>query len=271
MYNFSFSSDSFKIFTIGPTKIKPLINKIRRNYKRQESFILLAAIFFGLMVGIIISPLLLYDIVKFIVKNFNLTSIEVVVAVVFVIFMSSSFSSIMYFIFKWGIDLYNIHYYGHSNYQYSPLLDKEIESITVNATEQINISVIGIKKFHETICNFIKEESHTIERQKLKSAHWIFRKGNLIIAANSHSLLMEVLASCVTQTDISKEYIKRNINLSYLTKHLSQGIDINETETRIENLMSGIENIMADLVILQNHLKMFKEGKIETNSVLPPI
>ena len=259
MYNFSFSSDSFKIFTIGPTKIKPLINKIRRNYKRQESFILLAAIFFGLMVGIIISPLLLYDIVKFIVKNFNLTSIEVVVAVVFVIFMSSSFSSIMYFIFKWCIDLYNIHYYGHSNYQYSPLLDKEIESITVNATEQINISVIGIKKFHETICNFIKEESHTIERQKL------------IIAANSHSLLMEVLASCVTQTDISKEYIKRNINLSYLTKHLSQGIDINETETRIENLMSGIENIMADLVILQNHLKMFKEGKIETNSVLPPI
>jgi len=271
MYNFTFSSDSFKVFTVGPLKIKPLINKIRRNYKRQESFISLISIFIGLIVGLITTPLLLYDMIKFIVKNFNLTSIEIVVAIVFIIFMSSSFSSFMYFISKWSIDLFNIHKYGHSNYQYSPLLDLEITHILDNSTEQITISREGIKTFHETICTFIIEETHIIERQKLKSSHWVFRKGNLIIACKSNPLLAETLATCMTETDRSKEFIKRNINISYLTKHLIEGSNVTNTENRIENLMSGIENVMSELVILQNQLKMFKDGKIETISVLPPV
>jgi len=271
MYNFTFSTDGFKIFTIGPLKIKPLIAKIRRNYKRQESFISLIFIFIGLITGIIVTPLLLYDVIKFLVKNFNLTSIEIVVAIVFVLFMSSSFASFMYFISKWSIDLYNIKKYGHSNYQYSPLLENEIIIILNNSSEHVNISRGGIKTFHETICTFIKEETHIIERQKLKSAHWIFRKGNLIAACKSNPLLAEALATCMTETDISKEFIKRNINISYLTKHLTEGSNINDTENRIENLMSGIENVMSELVVLQTQLKMFRDGKIETISILPPI
>lgn len=270
MYNFSFSSDSFKFFTLGLFKIKPLINKIRRNYKRKESFISLSAIFFGLILGLITTPLLLYDAALFLVKNFNLYNIEMVVVVLFVLFISSSFSSVMFLLAKWAIDLYNINKYGHSNSQYAPLLEIEINRILENSIEEVTMSNIGIKSFHETICTFIKEETYIVERQKLKSAHWLFRQGNLIGACKSHPLLSETLATCMTENEQSKSFIKRNINISYLTKHLTEGVTISNTENRIENLMIGIENVMSELVVLQNQLKMFKDGKIETHAILPP-
>lgn len=176
-------------------------------------------------------------------------------------------SSLFYGISKIIIDIYNIKKFGVANSQFAPLSENEITLIILNCKEDLNIDENGIKSLHDTIIGFIKSENYKIEKQKLKSAHWLFRKGSISNSCKVHPLISEALSNFMIDTQISRNFIKKNINISYIMKHLDEGIPCNTLEERITNITQIIEKAMSELILLKNLLDMGKNGNTDDNSL----
>lgn len=264
---FSLSSESLKFLFCGPKMIHVYYRKIRRDHKRTESMIHLVNIIFGLIMGLILGSTVLIDIPIYITKKFHFQNIQVLIIIGFIVTSSIILSSITYGISKGIIDVYNIRKYGVSNSQLAPLTDKEINHILLNCRNQIIITREGIMSLHGTLCRFIQAEPYKLERQKIKSAHWIFRRGSLIDACKSHPRVAEALSSCMTDTPISRDFIRRNLPIAHLMDHIEDGIRCDTINDRVHNIIDELKRITSEAILLQNMLEMGTEG-ISSSPVL---
>lgn len=263
---FSINSESIQWLFCGPKNLPKYYKKIKQGHKRSESIVHFINIMFGLFIGIILGPTLLSFIPEYFIKSLGFEKIHIVIMILFTITSGTIISSIFYGISKGSVDIYNIRKYGVSNSQLAPLLDKEIELILQNSIEILNINRIGVISLHETICDFITHQNYKIEKQKLKSAHLLFRHGSISNACKMHPLIAEAVSSAMDDTNLSREFIKRNTNITHLIKHLDDGIACNTIEERVKNITITVEKAMSDLILLSSLLRNGMEG-IPSNPV----
>ena len=256
------STDCLKFLVSGPNRLISYYKKIKQNHKRKESILHFLFILFGLISGILLAPTVIIDLPLYIIKIFGLEKIKILVIIGFTISTGVIFSSILYGISKTIVDIYNINKYGFSNSQYAPLTKEEIDNIYNNSLEYITISKDGIESLHSTICTFIKAQNYKIEKQRLKSAHWLFRRGSISNACKSHPLISDAVAASMNDTITSRDFIRRNTNIAHLTSHIENGIPCNTIEDRVFNITNIVKKVMSELIILQSMLDMGTEGII---------
>lgn len=142
----------------------------------------------------------------------------------------------------------------------SPLKDIEIDNIYNNCISELNINKNGIKQLHETICTFIKSNKSKEEKRKLKSAHWLFRKGSISDACKTHTLFADAVVNNMEDTELSRDFIKKRTDISFLVNHLENGIACGSVENYINNISDKLENIIQDLSLLKTKLNMSTKG-----------
>lgn len=265
--SFTLSSESIKFLFSGPSRLPGYYKKISRGHKKNESILHFSGIIFGCIFGLILSSTYFYTYSSQLAKTFNLDSIQILVDIFFVLTASTFTSSIFFGITKGMVDVYNIRKFGVSNSQFAPLTPNEINKILQDCDNKLNIDIEGIKQLHESICVFIKAQSYKIERQKLKVAHNYFKNGSITNACKSHPLIVDALSSAMSDTLLSRNFIRNSSNITYLTQHLEKGIPCNNIEDRINSMTKSVENLLSELILLKDILDMSSKGKCDYNTL----
>lgn len=260
MPNLTLSGENFKFFFIGPSKLPSYIKKIKRNQKRGESSIHASTIILGFILGFILGYTILQHYAIYFAKRFNLKEIQTIINVLFATAVATFISSGAYCLSKGLIDIYNLKRYKVSNSQFKPLTDAEIQLIIKNSINELNVTVNGVNQLHESLVIFIQSQNYPHERQKLKQAHWEFRKGNLSKATKIHPLVLDALQSVMTDTTLSRNFVRQRTNIAYISESLEHGEEINSMQDRISNCILTVERLLTDLVLLRDALGMASNG-----------
>lgn len=260
MPNITLSGDNFKFFFVGPSKLPSYIKKIKRNQKRGESSIHASTIILGFILGLVLGYTLLRHFAVDFARRFNLRDVQIIVNLLFATAVATFMSSSAYYLSKASVDLYNLKKYKVSNSQFKPLSESEIKLIVKNSEHELNVTDQAVSQLHESLVIFIQSQNYPHERQRLKQAHWEFRKGNLSKATKTHPLVLDALQSVMTDTLLSRTFVKQRTNIAYISESLEHGEEINSIQDRISNCISTVERLLTDLVLLRDVLGMASNG-----------
>lgn len=266
MAYFTLSSESVRFLFSGPYRLRSYYKKILSGHKRKESTIHFCSILIGLLFGLLSANTLFYEISKDLAEFFDVKFLQIIVNIIWSITLGMVLSSICYGISKCGVDMYNVKKYGVNNSQLAPLNEIEITNIHNNCVEELTIDKNGIIQLHETICTFIKESISKEDKRKLKTAHWLFRKGSISDACKFHTLFADAVVNNMINTPLSRDFIKKRTNIAYLTNHLQQGISCGNIENYINNMSEKLESLIEDLTLLKDKIQMGTKGFISRNS-----
>lgn len=249
---FTISSETVKFLFSGPYRLRNYYKKILLGHKRYESIFHFTNITIGLIFGLISSNTLFYNVSLDIASLFNIDFLKILSHIIWAITLGIIMSSIFYFFSKFIVDMINLKKYGVTNSQLAPLTNIEIDIIYDNCVSELNIKKEKIISLHETISMFIKSNKSKEEKRKLKSAHWLFRKGSISDACKTHTLFVDAVVNNMEDTELSREFIKKKTDISFLVNNLSHAPDDNY----LSNISVKLQSVIEDLSILKSRLDM---------------
>lgn len=249
------SSSSLKIFFCGPLKLRKYYKKIALGQKRGESICHFASIIMGLILGLLLSHLIFHSISLRIGRMFNLQAVQILVDVAFAFFVGFLFSSLFYGISRGLVDICNIYRYGYANSQLRSLIKKEIDLIIANSKNVVDIDENGVKQIHESLCRLICTEKYKAERQKLKTAHLLFRRGNITGAFKTNLIVADVIAAGLVPSELSRRFLRSSTNIACLVNNVADGVSCSTLACRVERIATDLKNLLSDILVLQQFLE----------------